>query len=175
MIRLVDDLLEAAAMETARFQYHKTPQDIKKIITQLVEIRTISAERKGIVFAFKKPKGRMPVMSIDEAAMKIALNNLLENAINYTPKGGKISVLMERNDSSLEIHIADTGIGVLPEDTERVFVKFFRGKNAMQTITSGAGLGLYIAKKIIEAHGGRISVRSNAGAGSVFSISLPLS
>ena len=124
---------------------------------------------------FKKQRTRMPLISADEAAIKIAVNNVLENAISYTPKGGKITMWLAKSDSFLEVHVADTGIGILPEDAERIFLKFFRGKNAFKVVTEGTGLGLYIAKKIVEAHGGHMSiVESQIGTGSHFSMSIPV-
>ena len=175
MIRLVDDLLETAVIETGQFHYALESVDMKKVVGDLVLMRAKEIERKGVSLAFKKPRGKVPLVSADEAAMKIAVNNVLENAIAYTPKGGKITVSLAARDSRVEVHVADTGIGVLPEDTERVFAKFFRGKNALNVVTDGTGLGLYIAKKIVEAHGGHMSiVESRIGTGSHFSMSIPV-
>jgi signal transduction histidine kinase len=174
MIQLVDDLLKTATVESAQFRYNKAPQDIKKIVDDIIRMRKKVAKSKGIILAFKKSKTRMPLISVDQAAIKIVVNNLLENAIAYTPRGGSVNVSIGRTDSALEIHVADTGIGISQEDTDMVFLKFFRGKDAMKMITGGAGLGLYIAKKIIEAHGGTIWVQSQPDKGSTFGVSLPV-
>ena len=174
MIGLVDDLLKTATIESAQFHYNKAPQDIKKIVDDIIRMRKKVAKSKGIVLAFKKSKTRMPLISVDQAAIKIAVNNLLENAIAYTPKGGSVNVSMGRTDSTLEIHVVDTGIGIPQEDADMVFLKFFRGKDAARMTTGGAGLGLYIAKKIIEAHGGTIWVQSQPDKGSTFGVSLPV-
>ncbi len=174
MIRLVDDLLETAVIESAQFRYAKAPCDIKKIVSDMVDVRKKAAERKGVTLAFKKSKTRMPAIIADEAAIKIVINNLFDNAINYTPKGGKVNISMAKTDLALEIHVADTGIGIPQEDADHVFLKFFRGKAALKIVTDGTGLGLYIAKKIVEAHGGTIWVQSQQGQGSMFGVSIPV-
>ena len=174
MIRLVDDLLKTAAIETGQLRYDKIPADMKTILDNLVEMQRSIAMRKGILIKFKKSKGRMPLISVDAAAIKIAINNILENAINYTPKGGTITVSLGKTDSSMEVSVVDTGIGMLPEDREQVFVKFFRGKNAIKIVADGTGLGLYVTKKIIEDHGGNVRVESEIGKGSICSIQIPI-
>lgn len=174
MIQLVDDLLTTATVESAQFHYNKTPIDIKEIVSDIIQMRKKFAKSKGITLVFKKLNMRTPLISVDQAAIKIAVDNLLENAIAYTPKGGMVNVSMGRTDSTLEIHVMDTGIGISQEDAERIFLKFFRGKNAIKMITDGAGLGLYIAKRIIEAHGGTIWVQSQPDKGSTFGVSLPV-
>lgn len=174
MIQLVDDLLNTATIESAQSHYHKAPCDIKKLVSDIIAVRKKVAEKKGIILTFKKSKTQMPLISVDQAAIKIAVNNLLDNALAYTPKDGRVTVSVAQTDSVLEVHVADTGIGISTEDNDRVFLKFFRGKDAMKMTTSGAGLGLYIAKKIIEAHGGSVWVQSQPNIGSTFGVSLPV-
>lgn len=174
MIDLVDDLLETASREVLQFRCEKTPQDLKKIVAYIVEMHEKEAKQKGVTLAMKNGRARCPLVAVDDGAMKIAINNLIENAINYTPKGGKVSVSLAKVNEGVEVRVADTGIGVLPEDADRVFMKFFRGKNAVKTLTEGNGLGLYITKRIVEAHGGRTWVESHADKGSTFGINLPV-
>lgn len=174
MIQLVDDLLKTATVESAQSHYHKVPCDIKKLVSNIVAIHKKIARQKGIIIAFKKQKTSTPLIPVDQEAIKIAVNNLLENAIAYTPKGGRVTVSVVQTQSALEIHVADTGIGISTEDAERVFLKFFRGKDAMKMTTNGVGLGLYIAKKIVEAHGGTVWVQSQPRKGSTFGVSLPV-
>lgn len=174
MIDLVDDLLETASREIQQFRCEKTPQDLKKIVAYIVEMHQEEAKQKGIILAMKHGRGRMPLVAIDDGAMKIAVDNLIENAINYTPRGGNVHVSLARVNEGVEMRVVDTGIGVLPEDTDHVFIKFFRGKNAIKMLTEGNGLGLYITKRIVEAHGGRTWVEPHTDNGSTFGINLPV-
>ncbi len=174
MIHLVDDLLSTASREVLQFRCEKTPQDLKKIVTEIIEMREKDAKKAGVVLVFKSRRAKLPLVAIDDGEMKIALNNLLQNALAYTPKGGKINITLAKSDQGVDIRVADTGIGILPEDAERVFIKFFRGKNAFKTVTEGNGLGLYVTKRIVDAHGGHVWVESEVDKGSMFGIHLPL-
>jgi len=108
-----------------------------------------------------------------EAALRRALLNLVENAVKYTPAGGKVEIGLARADGFAEITVADTGIGIDPAEVERIFEPFHRLDTARAHDTGGAGLGLAIARSIVEAHGGRLSARNNPGGGATFSFTLP--
>ena len=173
MIRLVDDLLETARVEERQLRYDKTPHDLKKIVDQMVAIHEKKAVKSGLKIMVKKLRGKLPLVLVDDVAIKIVFKNLLENAINYTPSGGMVTVALAKNDSGVQVNIIDTGIGIAPEDKEYLFTKFFRGKNAVKLETDGTGLGLYISKKIIDAHDGSMSVSSDLGHGSTFGFEIP--
>ena len=114
-------------------------------------------------------------MRVDKEKISLAISNLVDNAINYT-KEGKISIQFEYDskDKQVKFSVKDTGIGISEEQQKRLFSKFFRGINAIKAETEGTGLGLFIAKNIIEAHGGRIWFESEEGKGTTFYFTLPL-
>ncbi|MDP3770434.1 MAG: ATP-binding protein [Candidatus Sungbacteria bacterium] len=174
MIRLVDDLLETAKIEEQQTGYDKAPHDITKLIEDVLAVQKKKAEKRGLVITVKKQRGKIPLVPIDDMAVKIVFNNMIENAIHYTPKGGAITVSITKKDAAVGVSIMDTGIGVLPEDQEYLFTKFFRGKNAVRTQTDGTGLGLYVSKKIIDAHGGSMWMNSELDRGSTFGFDIPL-
>jgi len=101
------------------------------------------------------------------------VDNLVSNAVKYTPDGGSVSVLLTGHDDHVELAVTDTGIGIDPADRERLFTRFFRARNAEERSIQGIGLGLSITKKIVETHGGRIEVESDA-SGSTFRVWLPI-
>jgi signal transduction histidine kinase len=109
----------------------------------------------------------------DAAALRRALLNLVENAIKYTPSGGKVEIGLGRGDGAAEVTIADSGIGIEADDLERIFEPFLRLDAARARDTGGAGLGLAIARSIVIAHGGAITVESRPGSGSRFTVRLP--
>jgi len=115
----------------------------------------------------------LPIMEIDPDRLAQAVSNLLSNAIEYTPAGGRVSVEVGVEDSTVWIQVADTGPGIEPEEQARIFTPFYRGRSAGR-FPQGMGLGLTIARDLVIAHGGRLDLDSKPGQGSRFSIWLPL-
>jgi signal transduction histidine kinase len=130
-------------------------------------------DKKNLKFKFKKPKG-LPKVRVDIEKISLAIQNLLENAIRYNKIGGEIELVLKKKDSEIEFSIRDTGIGIPKNQQERIFTKFFRAPNALKLETEGSGLGLFIVKNIIEAHGGRIWFESEEGKGTTFYFTLPV-
>jgi len=174
MINLVNDLLDVARIEEGRYIYKPAFCDLAKICQMVINSHKAIIKRKKIKFEFKKPKGKLPQIKLDEEKISLAIQNLLENAIRYTPPGGKIVVSLKRKKGEIEFSVKDTGIGIPKEQQDRLFTKFFRGTNAVRMETEGTGLGLFIAKNIIESHRGRIWAESEENKGSVFHFSLPI-
>ncbi|MGH9756760.1 MAG: sensor histidine kinase, partial [Candidatus Acidiferrales bacterium] len=116
----------------------------------------------------------LPAVRGDASLLRDVLQNLLDNAIQYTPPGGHIRVTAHADEREASITVTDTGMGIPLTDQERIFERFYRVDAARSREEGGTGLGLSIAKHIVEAHGGRISVVSNVGQGSEFSFSIPL-
>jgi signal transduction histidine kinase len=131
------------------------------------------AEKRGLKVIVKKLRGKIPLVHVDDMAIKVVLKNIIENAIHYTSPGGTITVRCLKKDAGVSVSVMDTGIGVLPEDQEYIFTKFFRGKNAITAEAGGTGLGLYISKKIIDAHGGSLWMNSPMDHGSTFGFDIP--
>jgi two-component system sensor histidine kinase VicK len=115
----------------------------------------------------------LPKIRFDSERIKLALQNLVDNAIAYTPSGGKVEVSLKRKKNCVEVAVKDTGVGIPKEQASRVFSKFFRGSNVVKLDTEGTGLGLYITKNIIEKHGGKIWFESKEGKGTTFYFTLP--
>jgi signal transduction histidine kinase len=114
------------------------------------------------------------MVAFDKEKIGIVLENLIENAIKYTSPGGSITVKVFCKDNWVYVEVTDTGIGIPTEQIHYVFSKFFRAENAQLYQTSGTGIGLYLAKNIVEYHGGKISFRTKENKGSVFTFSLPM-
>ena len=175
MISLVNDLLNVTRIEEGRFLYELTSKNIVALVEKIVAPLKEKAVQKGIQLIINKPDLDLPPIYIDEEKMSIAIQNLVDNAVNYTLEGKKITVTLGydiENDLFL-FKVQDEGIGIPADQQKRVFARFFRSPNAVRTETEGTGLGLFIAKNIIEAHHGRIWFESEEGQGSAFYFSVP--
>ena len=173
MITLINDLLNVARVEEGRYIYKKTFTDIGKLCEDVVQLYSQELERKNIKFNFIKPD-ILPGVMVDQEKIRMAFRNIFENAIKYTPKDNEITVSIKNFDNELEISISDTGVGIPENQQDRIFSKFFRGGNIMRMETQGTGLGLFIAKNIVEAHKGRIWFESQENKGTTFFFTLPL-
>ena len=174
MIDLVNDLLNVTRIEEGRYLYKPVFADLAEIVREEIDSLEREAEKNKIVVKFKAPKEKLPKVKVDMEKIKLAIYNLVNNAISYTPKAGEVTISLYSKKEGLEFSVKDTGIGILKEQQARVFTKFFRGSNAVKKETSGSGLGLYIAKNIIESHKGRIWFESKEGEGTTFYFILPV-
>lgn len=173
MITLINDLLNVARIEEGRFIYKPILADIISITQSVIASLTEEIKRKRIQFEFKKPREKLPEIKVDVEKISLAIENLIENAIRYTPERGKILVSLEKKENEIEFSVKDTGIGIPKDQQSRIFTKFFRAANAIRMETEGSGLGLFITKNIIEAHGGKIWFESEEGKGTTFYFTLP--
>jgi len=176
MIRLINDLLNITRIEEGRFLYSVQKRDIIEVAEKVVTSSKEEAQRRGIHFEFKKPREKIPKVKIDSEKISLVLQNLLDNAIHYTKIGGHVKVSIDylKDKEKIIISVKDTGIGIFKDQQRRVFSRFFRGTNAIKTETEGTGLGLFIAKNIVEAHNGKIWFESKKNEGSTFHFSLPI-
>ena len=175
VIRLVKDLLNLAQIEEGKFLSKIVLSDIKDIIQLVINANRNLIKEKKLNFEFKKPKDKLPKVMLDVEKMKIAIENILDNALRYTFSGGNVSISLEHNNKKeIEVKIQDTGMGIPRDQQAKVFSKFFRATNVMKVDTEGTGLGLYIAKNIIEAHGGKICFESEKDKGSIFYFTVPV-
>src|SRR6056297_163869 len=173
MISLINDLLNVSRIEEGRYLYERKTIDVKKIIKNLIENNKEDLKRKDINLIYKKPKRKTNIIG-DKEKIRLAIQNLIDNAVKYTLEGGEIIIELEEEEKNIKFSIQDDGIGISEKQHPRIFSKFFRSKTAVRRETEGSGLGLFIAKNIIEAHGGEIWFDSKEGEGSTFYFKLPL-
>ncbi|MEK7630730.1 MAG: HAMP domain-containing sensor histidine kinase [Patescibacteria group bacterium] len=173
MIRLVHNLLDAARIEEGKFGYKFEEMNIVAFIKKIVDEKMILAKVKNIILTLSKASDDLVILNADPDRLSIAIGNIIENAIRYTAAGGTVSVRFESDGTFAIIKISDTGIGISKEDQPRMFTRFYRGSNVMHMETEGTGLGLFITKNIITAHGGDISFHSEEGRGTTFLIRIP--
>jgi PAS domain S-box-containing protein len=167
--RLITDFLEFSRIEGKEYKPVLGPYNIEEAINSQIEMLKIGAEKKEIQISVDYAKEYLPVIHADSAMTDRVLSNLIDNAIKYTNQGGKISIKVTYRDADVLVEVSDTGIGIHEEDMPCVFDAFCRVNRDVE----GSGLGLSIAKAIIEAHHGIISVESIPGKGSRFWFSLP--
>ncbi|HND70048.1 MAG TPA: ATP-binding protein, partial [Candidatus Obscuribacter sp.] len=172
LMHLVNDVLELSRIEEANREFEMLPMDIHRACEAAIRSLNLMARDRGIELVFEQAEN-IPLASINQESIERVVINLLNNAIKYTPEGGKITVkVAESEGKEVAVHVKDTGIGIPEDALEHVFDRFYRVEKKVHTI-KGTGLGLTIVKKIIEKHGGRITVASAIGEGSTFSFYLP--
>jgi len=151
-----------------------TAGSLGDLISDTLESFSALAARQGVTLEGSAAADVDPVR-IDTPRIGRVLNNLVGNALRHTPDGGRVEVRARRDGARVEVIVADTGDGIRPEDLPRVFERFYRGEKSRSRATGGAGLGLAIARGIIQAHGGEIRLESSPGAGTRFIFWLPSS
>lgn len=174
LIALINDLLNVARIEEGRYVYKPTPVNIEDLIRKVIEFSQREIKNKKLKLDFVKPKTKLPQVSVDAEKIELALQNFLDNAIKYTSPGGKVTISLKGGIKKIEVSVADTGIGIPKNQQERVFTKFFRAANAMRKETGGTGLGLFLVKNIIKAHGGETWFESKENQGTTFYFTLPI-
>lgn len=165
--RMVHDLLDASSMATRRFEIHREPTDLRSLLEQVVERIVSTRDRRRVLL--DTPCSMM--LSIDAKRIERVVANLLHNALKYSPPDSRIVLRLDVEADHGEVSVTDTGAGMTPLETTYVFDKYRRTPSACRH--EGSGLGLYVCKQIIEAHGGTIGVDSVIGAGSRFFFVLP--
>ena len=173
LARLTNDLLKLARIEAGKLEVEFFPVGLMELIEGCAETTLLKASRKQITLEIEVPPGLPPVHG-DASLLRDVLQNLLDNAIQYTPAGGHIRVSAEAKGREAVVTVSDTGIGIPASDRERIFERFYRVDAARSREAGGTGLGLSIAKHIVEAHNGRLWVDSVIGGGSRFSFSIPV-
>ena len=171
---LVEDLRLLAQAEAGALQLHRVPGRMPDLLRGSVDAVRPRAEAKGINLSLEADEA-MPLVDMDGTRISQVVNNLLENAIIHTPEGGSVAVTAGvADDGMVRVTVTDTGRGIPPGDLDRVFDRFFRADPSRARATGGAGLGLTIAKQLVEAHGGSISVDNAVPTGARFVIELPI-
>jgi signal transduction histidine kinase len=173
MVFLIADLLNLSRLKTGTFVIERSDVNLLELIdTELNQLENTSVFQ-DINLTFKHPK-TIPYISLDETKIRQVIMNFIDNALHYTPKGGEITINLKIVDSNLELTVTDTGIGIPKSAQHQLFTKFYRADNAKKIRPDGTGIGLYMAKKIILAHGGKIIFKSTEGKGSTFGFSFPI-
>lgn len=172
--RLVEDLQELSLAEAGELKLVCQSEDIAVLINQTAASVQAQAVTKGVSVSIDLPATLSPV-NIDYNRISQVLHNLLENAIAHIAKGGTITVTARQEGSWVEVSVADTGEGIPAEDLPNIFERFYRVDKSRARATGGSGLGLTIAKRLVEAHGGKIEAQSEPGKGSRFTFTLPAS
>jgi two-component system phosphate regulon sensor histidine kinase PhoR len=170
---LTDDLLKLARIEAGKLEVQFVPVQLGEVIERCTETSLLKASRKRIVLEVDVPPA-LPAVHGDASLLRDVVQNLLDNAIQYTPEGGRVRISATAGPREAVVTVDDTGIGIPLADQERIFERFYRVDAARSREAGGTGLGLSIAKHIVEAHGGRLWVESEVGHGSKFSFSVSL-
>ncbi len=173
-LKIINDLLNAAQIEEGRFGFQFQDVNLVEFLDQVLAGALPAAKESKINIYFDRPEENEVIISADSNRLAMAVTNLIDNAIKYNVSGGEVTVKLEVKDSQAQVSVKDTGVGVKEEDIAKLFSKFFRGENIKKTVPTGSGLGLYIAKNIIEAHKGKVWVESVPNRGSTFYFSIPL-
>jgi len=174
VIDMVNNLLNSVEIEGGKYLSAPGLFDIEEIILSVANDLREVAEKNNITIKMEKTEDKMPKIMMDKEKIKIAISDLLDNALRYSNSGGKVNIYLTKKDEDIIVAIKDNGVGIPKKEQEQIFVKFFRGEKALKIDTEGKGLGLFIAKNIIEENGGSIWFESNEGAGSTFFFSLPI-
>ena len=172
MVYLISDLLNVSRLKTGKFVIESKPVYLPDIIESEIQQLIDGASAKNLTLSFTKPK-EFPIMLLDEMKIRQVIMNFSDNAIYYTPSGGKITIALKDTPKSVEFTVKDSGIGVPKEQQHKLFVKFYRADNARKARPDGTGLGLFMAKKVIIAQGGSMIFDSAEGKGSTFGFSFP--
>lgn len=184
MVKLVNEMLTLNHAEDAELSYSFAEGDIVELIESVLFDFTGEAKKTGIELMFPKPSADLPAVSMDTEKIRVVIQNLVENAIKYSPKGGKVFIAVRptapkdaqasSHGDMIEISVKDAGIGIAESDTSKIFGKFYRAENAKKKDSVGSGLGLFTVKGIIEKHGGEIWFDSKENEGTTFYVTLPV-
>jgi two-component system, NtrC family, sensor kinase len=172
LLSLINDILDLSKIEAGRMELELTDFHLPQAIENALTLVRERAGRRGIAVAHTMDE-RLGEVRGDERKVKQVLLNLLSNAIKFTPEGGRIEVAAVTKDGLAEVSVSDTGVGIAPEDQEKVFEEF-RQVGTADKKAEGTGLGLTLCRKFVELHGGRIWVKSRVGAGSTFTFTIPV-
>lgn len=173
MISLVNDLLNVSRIEEGRFGFSFSRVNFQDVFNNVISNLEGVIAAKHIKVNLEK-EGEMPEVFMDKDKIELAFQNILDNAVKYTPNFGEIQITVRNVGGYFEVRIKDNGIGIPKGDQTRLFSKFFRSANVVKMQTEGSGLGLFIVKNIIENHGGKIDIKSEEGKGTEVVFSIPL-
>lgn len=173
LIHLVEELLDGARLQAGRFRVDREPMNLHRVVAEMVELFQAQAEDAGMRLAAQL-EPELPIRG-DANRLVQVMHNLLSNAVKFTQRGGTITVSSAARDGVARVSVADTGVGLTPQQMEKLFQPFSQAHDTMQQTRAGTGLGLYISHAIVEAHEGRLTARSGGTSqGAVFEFTIPL-
>jgi signal transduction histidine kinase len=173
MVHLIGDFLNVSRLQTGKFMLEDKPVDLSKLVSQEIDSLQTTIEAHGLKLHYRKPS-YFPVLMLDEGKIRQVLMNFIDNAIFYSPEGKTITVKLSVEEGFAVVRVIDAGIGVPKSEQAHLFTKFFRASNARKQRPDGTGVGLFLAKKVIAAHGGTMLFESEEGKGSTFGFRMPI-
>ncbi|MEI7539613.1 MAG: HAMP domain-containing sensor histidine kinase [Candidatus Saccharibacteria bacterium] len=173
MVHLINDFLNVSRLQTGKFVIDKVPTDLSKIVEQEINSLQPNALARKLKYVYKPPK-KFPILNIDEGKIRQVIMNFADNALYYSHEDSSIDIGLSIDDNEVLFTVKDTGIGVPVSEQAHLFTKFYRASNARKQRPDGTGVGLFLAKKVVEAHGGKVIFESVEGEGSTFGFRLPI-
>jgi signal transduction histidine kinase len=172
LLALVSDLLFAARLQYGRLELERSPVDLRSLVEHCIDSARPRAQTASVQLELEVED--VPMIEGEPAKLAQLLDNLVSNAIKFTPRDGLVRVQLSAHTDLIRIEVSDTGIGIPDQERERLFERFFRAQSALERQIQGTGLGLYISKAIVDAHDGRIGVTSTPGEGTTFIVEFPV-
>ncbi len=170
---LVEDVLFITKADSGEFKLRKTDVEIPQVIAQAINGQAVAAQKADVRVVVEAP-AELPLLRVDELRLQQVLNNLLSNAIKFSPAGSEVRIRIRVDGGNVSFAIQDAGVGVAPEEQARIFDRFYQSESALKSRGGGYGLGLAIAKLIVEQHGGTIWVENAPGSGAAFCFTVPI-
>lgn len=175
LVAIVGTLLDISSIESGKYKYAFVPVNLRSMLQEVAQGFGQMAEQRNVSVFFVDSQDTIPPVKADKERLKWVLNNLVENAIQYTPNGGTVKLMITAAPGRVYVQVKDTGIGISTEDQGNIFERFYRAGNAIAKENKGNGLGLYIARTIANDHGGDLNFSANQdGPGTTFTLSLPI-
>ena len=174
LLRMLEELLLLSRVEGGTFELSVGPVDVREVAEQALATLDVDLVRSGVHVELSTPD-RPVLVEADGEQIERAVMNLVSNAVKFTPAGGRVDIEVAAEGGAATVRVRDTGVGIEPDDVDRLFERFYRAPGAVREAVPGTGLGLSIVRAIAERHGGTVTVDSSPGEGSTFTLCLPTS
>jgi PAS domain S-box-containing protein len=174
IVSQIKTFMQTSEIEQGRFKYNFRFELLENVVADVCGRMAKLAETSNVTFRYQEPPRNLPKVKIDKEKISIVLEDIIDNALTYSPKEGNVLVSLNKQGNFLLVSVKDNGIGIPESERKKVFTKFFRGNKAYKVYTEGLGLSLFICKNIIEKHKGEIWFESEEGVGSTFYFKLPI-